>query len=151
MNHKIRSFFENAKILNEKFNIVPLMYGSLGLEYITNQNLDSEDIDILIPGEFVKNRWAMFKGELEKCGFVLTDEHEHIFQRDGICYSYAEIEELDAFAGISLEDIKIVGENGILFGVLTPHQYLKVYLASAKDGYRICVSKEKGFGKNRFY
>ena len=31
-------FFENAKLLYDKFGIVPLMYGSLGLEYITNEN-----------------------------------------------------------------------------------------------------------------
>ena len=30
-------FFENAKLLYDKFGIVPLMYGSLGLEYITNK------------------------------------------------------------------------------------------------------------------
>lgn len=130
-------------MLNEKFNIVPLIYGSLGLEYITNQNLDSDDIDILIPGEFVENSWEMFKGELDKCGFVLTDEHEHTFQKDGIYYSYAKIEELEAFTGISITDIKTVVENGAAFRILTPEQYLKVYLASSKDGYRINVRKKK--------
>ena len=34
-------FLENAKLLNNEFEIIPLMYGSLGLEYITNQNLNS--------------------------------------------------------------------------------------------------------------
>lgn len=150
MNHKIRSFFENAKMLNEKFNIVPLMYGSLGLEYITNQNLDSDDIDILIPGQFVKNCWEMFKGELETCSFALTDEHEHTFQKDGIYFSYAEIEELEAFAGIRLADIKTVVENGALFRILSPEQYLKVYLASSKDGYRINIRKKKDSEKIDF-
>lgn len=32
-------FFENAKLLYDRFGIIPLMYGSLGLEYITNENL----------------------------------------------------------------------------------------------------------------
>lgn len=36
---KIQCFFENAKLLNESFGIIPLMYGSLGLEYITNEDL----------------------------------------------------------------------------------------------------------------
>ncbi len=42
-------FFENAKLLADKFGIVPLMYGSAGLEYITDESLNSDDIDILIP------------------------------------------------------------------------------------------------------
>ena len=44
---KKQCFFENAILLNERFGIVPLLYGSLGLEYITNKNLNSDDIDIL--------------------------------------------------------------------------------------------------------
>ena len=41
-------FFENAKLLSDKLAIIPLMYGSLGLEYITDQSLNADDIDILI-------------------------------------------------------------------------------------------------------
>lgn len=51
---KKSAFFNNAKLLNEKLNIIPLMYGSLGLEYITNESLNADDIDILIP-EFYLN------------------------------------------------------------------------------------------------
>ena len=42
---KKQCFFENARLLNERFGIVPLMYGSLGLEYITNETLNVDDID----------------------------------------------------------------------------------------------------------
>ncbi|MBR2500315.1 MAG: hypothetical protein IKB60_04470 [Clostridia bacterium] len=45
-------FFENAKLLREKFDIIPLMYGSLVLEYITDKQLNADDIDILIPEVF---------------------------------------------------------------------------------------------------
>ena len=55
-----QAFFENAKLLNEKFGIVPLMYGSLGLEYITGENLNADDIDILISKVFVNERWGDF-------------------------------------------------------------------------------------------
>lgn len=49
---KFDCFLQNAKTLNDKFNIVPLLYGSLGLEVLTNSSLDADDIDILIPQEW---------------------------------------------------------------------------------------------------
>ena len=140
-------FFENAKILADKFGIIPLMYGSLGLEYITDENLDSDDIDILIPNAFVKERWDEFRCVLEENDYVLIDEHEHTFQKDGVCYSYAELEDLEAFAQIRLSDVECKSEYGVQFRVLSLEQYLKVYTASSKDGYRINVRQKKDADK----
>ncbi len=136
-------FFENAKLLYDKFSIIPLMYGSLGLEYLTDENLSSDDIDILIPSIFINEKWNEFKKALTDEGYILIDEHEHTFQKDKICYSYASFEELESFAKINLSDIEHKSESGTQFKVLSLEQYLKVYTASSKDGYRINVRKKK--------
>ena len=136
-------FFENAKLLADKFEIVPLMYGSVGLEYITGEKLNADDIDILIPEVFLKERWNEFKETLSLEGYALTDEHEHTFQKDGVSYSYASIEELESFAGIKLSDLNKKSYNGASFKLLTLEQYLSVYTASSKDGYRINVRQKK--------
>ena len=136
-------FFENAKLLCDRFGIIPLMYGSLGLEYITNESLNADDIDILIPGIFVDERWNEFSGFLMSRGYALLDEHEHTFEKNGILYSYASVEELNSFAEIELCDIRQLRSDGVSFRVLSLEQYLKVYRASAKDGYRITVRKKK--------
>ena len=143
-------FFENAKLLYDKFGIVPLMYGSLGLEYITNENLNADDIDILISEIFITDRWNEFKNFLISEKYVLIDEHEHTFQKNGIAYSYASIEELKSFAEIELYDIEQRCSNGIKFKRLSLEQYLKVYRASAKDGYRITVREKKDNDKIAF-
>ena len=143
-------FFENAKLLCDKFGIVPLMYGSLGLEYITNENLNAYDIDILISEIFITDRWNEFKDFLISEGYVLIDEHEHTFQKNNISYSYASIEELKSFTGIELSDIDQRCSNGIKFKLLSLEQYLKVYRASAKDGYRITVREKKDNDKIAF-
>ena len=39
---KKSGFFENAKLIYGAFGITPLMYGSLGLEFLTGESLDSE-------------------------------------------------------------------------------------------------------------
>ena len=143
-------FFENAKLLYDKFGIVPLMYGSLGLEYITNENLNADDIDILISEIFITDRWNEFKDFLISEGYVLVDEHEHTFVRDGVAYSYADIEDLEPFAGINTEDIEMHEADGVRFLLLSLEQYLLVYQKSSKDGYRVNVRQKKDSEKIRF-
>lgn len=143
-------FFENAKLLYDRLGIIPLLYGSLGLEYVTNENLNADDIDILIPEIFIDEKWNEFKGFLISEGYSLLDEHEHTFQKNNISYSYASIEELKSFAEIELADIERRCSNGTQFMMLSLEQYLKVYRASAKDGYRITVRKKKDNDKIAF-
>lgn len=143
-NHKkIQAFFENARLLRDSLGITPLLYGSLGLEYLTGEDLNADDVDIMIPGCFVADRWAEFRTVLEKNGYTLTDAHEHEFEKDGIHFAYARIEELESFAGIPLAEIGTREGERIPFKLLSLHQYLRVYTASSKDGYRANVKEKK--------
>ena len=145
LNHdrKIDAFFENAGLLQEEMQIVPLLYGSLGLEYLTKENLGADDIDILIPEIYLAEHWSVFRAMLERNGYRLIDAHEHTFEKNGIHFSYARLEELEAFAGIAVPDIAFWEANHIQFRLLTLEQYLKVYTASSKDGYRMNVKEKK--------
>ena len=125
--NKFNLFLENARFLSDKFDILPLLYGSLGLEYLTGDVLGVDDSDILVPRVFIKERWCEFKVLLEVQGYVLVDEHEHTFVRDGVAYSYADIEDLESFAGINTENIEMHETDGIRFLLLSLEQYLAVY------------------------
>ncbi len=148
--NKFNLFLENARLLSDKFNIVSLLYGSLGLEYLTGDALDADDIDILVPRVFITNRLQEFKAVLEEHGYVLVDEHEHTFVRDGVAYSYADIEDLESFAGILMKDIEMREADGVSFLMLSLEQYLAVYQKSSKDGYRVNVRQKKDADKIRF-
>ena len=148
--NKFKLFLENARILSEKFDIVPLLYGSLGLEYLTDDALGVDDIDILVPRVFITERWHGFKALLEAQGYILVDENEHTFVLDGVAYSYADIEDLESFAGIHAEDIEMREIDGICFLLLSLEQYLAVYRKSCKDGYRVNVRQKKDADKIRF-
>ena len=148
--NKFNLFLENARFLSDKFDIVPLLYGSLGLEYLTGDDLGADDIDILVPRVFITDRWQEFKAVLEEHGYVLADEHEHTFARDGVAYSYADIEDLDPFAGIHMKDIEMREADGVRFLLLSLEQYLLVYQKSSKDGYRVNVRQKKDADKIRF-
>lgn len=147
MDKKYIGFLKNAQELNDEFRIVPLLYGSLGLEVLTNSSLNSDDIDILIPEIFVKGEnWNSFRKYLESNDYVLIDEHEHTFRKNDIDYSYASIENLKEFADINIEEIPNYEDGDSKFLLLTLEQYLKVYKKSFQDGYRV-NKKEKQDGK----
>ena len=148
--NKFNFFLENARFLSDKFGIVPLLYGSLGLEYLTGDDLGADDIDILVSRVFITDRWQEFKAVLEEHGYVLVDEHEHTFVRDDVAYSYADIEDLESFAGIRMKDIEMHEADGVRFLLLSLEQYLAVYKQSSKDGYRVNVRQKKDADKIRF-
>ena len=148
--NKFNLFIENARLLSDKFNIFPLLYGSLGLEYLTGDDLGADDIDILVPRVFITERWHEFKALLEAQRYVLADEHEHTFVLDCMAYSYADIEDLESFAGINTEDIEMQEVDGVRFLLLSLEQYLAVYQKSSKDGYRVNVRQKKDADKIRF-
>ena len=148
--NKFNLFIENARLLSDKLGIVPLLYGSLGLEYLTGDVLGVDDIDILVPRVFITERWLEFKELLETQGYALTDEHEHTFVRDGVAYSYADIEDLESFAGIRMKDIEMREADGVRFLLLSLEQYIAVYQKSSKDGYRVNVRQKKDADKIRF-
>ena len=147
---KFNLFLENARLLSDKLGIVPLLYGSLGLEHLTGEALGADDIDILVPRAFITERWQEFKAVLEMQGYVLTDAHEHTFVRDGVAYSYADIEDLESFAGIRAEDIETREVNDVRFLLLSLEQYLTVYRRSSMDGYRVNVRQKKDADKIKF-
>ena len=145
--NKKEAFFKNTQLLQDTLGIIPLMYGSLGLEYLTGRDLNADDIDILIPATFLEKRWDEFRAALENDGYILVDEQEHTFEKDGLCYSYAQIEELGSFADIPVSEIRTVKEQSVSFKLLSLDQYLEVYSASAKDGYRANVRGKKDSDK----
>ena len=148
--NKFNLFLENARLLSDKLGIVPLLYGSLGLEYLTGDDLGADDIDILVPRVFITERWHEFKALLESQRYVLVDEHEHTFAHDAVAYSYADIEDLESFAGIRMKDIEMRESDGVRFLLLSLEQYLAVYKQSSKDGYRVDIRQKKDADRIRF-
>lgn len=147
MNEKYLYFLKNAEFLNNKFNIVPLLYGSLGLSKLLNDKLKVDDIDILIPEIYLEENWDNFRKCLENEGYKLIDLHEHTFKKNGIDYSYASIENLKEFANIEIEEINIISDEKIKYRLLNLKQYLKVYEKSSQDGYRINKKEKQDFDK----
>lgn len=130
------AFLRVARALNDALHIVPLLYGSLGLEQRLRQNLRADDIDILIPEVFLHDRWCEIVRVMSDLGYRLVDLHEHAFESGPIHCAFASLESLTPFAGVALSGIPIEEEHGVQYHLLSLEDYLKVYTASATDGYR---------------
>ena len=138
-----KEFLYIAELLNKKLNIVPLLYGSLGLEQRLHINLNTDDIDILIPEVFLNERWNSIISVMNDNGYVLYDLHEHAFEKSGLSIAFAKAEDLTPFAGIDITKIPVIEEAGACYYLLDLQDYLKVYTASSKDGYRKNVKNKQ--------
>ena len=140
---KKKEFLYIAGLLNEKLHIVPLLFGSLGLEQRLNTNLNADDIDVLIPEVFLNEKWNSVVTIMNDNGYVLYDLHEHAFEKSGLNVAFASIENLTPFAGINLTKIPVIEEVGVRYYLLDLQDYLKVYIASSNDGYRKNIKNKK--------
>ena len=140
---KKKEFLYAAESLNKKLNIVPLLFGSLGLEQRLHTSLNADDIDILIPETFLNEKWNNVVAVMNDNGYVLYDLHEHAFEKSGLSLAFASIESLTSFAGIDIAKIPIIEESGVYYYLLDLQDYLKVYTASSKDGYRKNIKNKK--------
>jgi hypothetical protein len=133
---KFDIFLEVAEKLNKSFSVKPILYGSLGLSVLLEENIRVNDIDVLVPTELITSKWENFKDVMKECGFELKNLKEHEFVRNGEIMAFASDEALgdvDLTANDLIERI----ERGIVFKGLTPEQYLKVYQYTLHDGYRL--------------
>lgn len=136
-------FLVVAKCLNEKFEISPLLYGSLGLEILTRKSLHPKDIDLLIPLEFIQEKWENLKSEIEGQGYKLIDINEHEFSNGHHKLGFSDIEDLEDYAAIHINEIESRDYKGIEYRLLNLDQYLLVYSRSVKDGYRVNTRNKK--------
>jgi hypothetical protein len=137
------SFLRIAGLLNEQLSVYPLLYGSLGLEKRLSAGLNAGDIDVLIPEKYLKTEWNKLVGVMNADGYRLVDEHEHEFSKGSVTVAYADLEGLTSFAGIDPANVPVIEDGGSRFLLLELSDYLKVYEASSKDGYRKNVKNKQ--------
>jgi len=145
---KVKIFFEVARALN-RYRVIPILFGSLGL-YRVIEKLERRvnDIDILIPDEVLGEKWTQLLKIVNELGFVLKDEREHEFVRNGEIIAFGKASDLVRLAGIDFKELKTTDEDGAKFKELSPEQYLHCYRCMLRDRYRQekrgSADKEKG-------
>lgn len=145
--HLYQEFLQVTKVLNERLAIVPVLYGSLGLEKVTQLNFSPQDIDILVPLSFLEEKWEILKDTLELLDYTLIDLHEHEFVKNDCKIGFAFMEDLVAFADVDYKNLARLEDKGANYSLLTIADYHKVYTKSLQDGYRRTKNNSKDLQK----
>lgn len=127
-------FINIAKTLNKELEIIPVLYGSLGLEKATGLDFSPQDIDLLVPLTYLEEKWQSLKYVIEQSGYQLVNLHEHEFRKDRIKIGIAYVEDLKPFADVDHNSLKVVEGHGAVYYSLTVSDFLKVYNKSLLDG-----------------
>lgn len=128
----------------KELKIKPVIYGSFGVSAYLGNFKDFADLDILIPDEFITDRWEEFRKLFESHGFNLVEEKEHEFEQDGKKVGVASMEILlrDKIITNYSELVQYLDLDIDAF-TLIPEDFLKAYKFSAQDGYRLNTRGKK--------
>lgn len=136
MEDKFLIFLEVTRLLN-KHEIIPVLFGSLGLyRAIDEQERKVNDVDFLVSDELLHGKWVQLLEIVSGLGFVLKDEREHEFVRNGEIIAFGRASELVKIARVDFEGLKATDEDGAKFKELSPEQYLNCYKFMLRDSYR---------------
>ncbi len=147
---KIIVFLEVANVLNTKLKCVPVLYGSLGLWRVANHKFYIDDVDILVPDEFLLDKWHNLKLTIERLGFNLIDLHEREFERNGQKVAFGKISILARDLGITKQDLKLAEIHSVNFLELNLKQYLFAYKYVLLDSYRQNIKHKRDLEKITF-
>ena len=139
---KYGEFLSVAARINEELQTIPLLFGSLGLERRLGMSLQSDDIDVLLPERFLGRDWPLLISLMHALGYTLVDEAEHEFVSGEFRMAFAAIENLEPFAGVNIQKIPLLNDNAAYL-LLDLEDYLRVYTASSRDGYRRDVKNKQ--------
>lgn len=155
MNNKMDEFLKITEKLNQS-QIIPLLMGSLGLEFVTKMDWNARDIDIHVSGDSRGweapdseriYQWSDIFEIMKELGYKLIDIHEHEFEKDNFSIEYGVKDTLYNFAEVGQDELVFQKIGNVAFYTPTLEAFLKIYLASSKDSYRANNNNNKDFQK----
>lgn len=129
---KFSIFLEVAEVLN-KHGITPTLYGSLGLYRFIGQLDEIDDIDIVIPEKYAKEKLSELIHIMSSIGFKQDKTFPHEFFKGKEQIGFELEEELKEFAEIDLSKYKTTKVNNVEFRELRLEDYLKIYKKALKE------------------
>ena len=142
-----KEFIEIARLLNRQLDILPVLYGSLGLGIVAKVDFSPQDIDILVPLTYLEEKRKLLQHTMEQLGYRMVNLQEHEFVKNDIKIGFAFTEDLLEFANVDYTNLNEFEDNGSEYYLLTITDYVKVYNKSLQDGYRRTKNNNKDLKK----
>lgn len=136
MQQQERMYVEFTRIaagLNKQLRVVPVLYGSVGLSRILQDDLYPRGIDMLLPKAWLEEGYAMLQSALEEEGYSLVDEEKYIFAGARAMLTIWPIENVLPILHANGALLRTVNENGAEFQELRLSDYRRIYAWSAEQ------------------
>ncbi|MBI4158488.1 MAG: hypothetical protein HY505_02635 [Candidatus Yanofskybacteria bacterium] len=131
MDKKFKEFLEINQELNKQ-NVVPVIYGSLGLYHLIGKQIDEiGDIDIVVPNSYVADKFGELKNMMIGVGYSQDPNYMHEFTKGEGQIGFEPESDLVEL-GIDVHNLKITEKDGAKFKELSASDYLKVYNRNLK-------------------
>lgn len=137
---------EVSKILNQHFNVVPLLYGSYALQEVLNHDYQARDIDLLIEDQVLKNKVELIQVFVLE-GFTYYNKKVLTFEKDGIEIEISNLEDWIKNASINMEENILTQENESKYYLLSANNLKRLYQFLLTDKRRSNEKKLKDQAK----
>ena len=108
-----KTLFEVTQILNEKFQVIPLLYGSFALEEVLDKDYQAHDIDLLIPVEVLKNKIELIEAFVMN-GFTYFNQEVLTFEKNGIEIEISNLEKWIKNSNWNIEENTLIHLDHII-------------------------------------
>lgn len=146
MESKMELFFRISELLNS-LGIVPMLFGSMGLEHRLNVDLNVQDLDVsILKSDFIKNKYKIRKLMLDS-GYELLQESNmsltfyidgievefYYFDKDECGNILIDVKSLSDIAVLSLNGVEVFHKGSVSYMLPSLPDYLKIYTAFSKS------------------
>jgi len=137
-----KTLIEATQILNEKFQVIPLLYGSFALEEVLDKDYQAHDIDLLIPKEVLKNKIELIEAFVMN-GFTYFNQEVLTFEKNGIEIEISNLEEWIKNSNWDIEENTLIDQDHIQYQLLSAKNLERLYQFLISDKRRSKEKKQK--------
>lgn len=137
-----KTLIEVTQILNEKFQVIPLLYGSFALEEVLDKDYQAHDIDLLIPVEVLKNKIELIEAFVMN-GFTYFNQEVLTFEKNGIEIEISNLEEWTKNSNWIIEENTLIHQDNIQYQLLSAKNLERLYQFLMSDKRRSKEKKQK--------
>lgn len=125
-------------------DVIGTLYGSLGVSVYVGEFKEFGDADLVVPPEWMDERWDELQEIMNSLGYQLVDAKEHEFHSisgESVAFAPQTIFARDGIDFDEMRDIVMVLIDSGDIRTFTPDLFKRAYEYSVKDGYR---TEERG-------
>ena len=136
MINREKEFLDLAKKMNEQLAIIRLLFGSVALNMLVDDEVEMGDLDIALPHFMRPDRKYLcpeYINFMENNGYEYIDLHEGEFHKGEILIHTAGDSWFKEYADIDAIEFPIMQSDGAVFKVFTLEHLVKAYTISARE------------------